>query len=321
MKKIVSIILALCAAASLAACSGGTTGRTDQAGSDATTSATGGNELQHAGNESKSTEPRVDQTEKPEAPESQISFDGLTVVDNDECMISIVEIDPDNIWGYTLQVNLENKSEDKTYMFSVLSAAVDGLQCDPLFATEVAAGKKSVDTISFSDSILAENNIDPSDIELAFRVYNSDDWTADDVVFETVHVYPFGEENAKTFTREILDSDNVIIDNDYVTVTVIGYEEDSIWGYTVNLFLQNKTDTEIMFSADDASINGYMADPFWATSVIPGKCAFTSMSWSDSDLTEIGVEEIEEIEFNLRAYNSNDWSAPDFANETITLDP
>ena len=248
----------------------------------------------------------------------------MTVIDNDECSITITGIEPDNLWGFTLKVELENKSEEKTYMFSVTNAAVNGLQSDPYFASEVASGKKSINDISFSDSALEENGIDFSDIELSFRVYDSDDWSADAVATETVHVYPYGEDKAEVFERATQASDNVIIDNEYVTVTVIGYEEDSIWGYTVNLFLQNKTDTEVMFTVDDASVNGYMADPFWATSVLSGKCAFSSMYWYDSTLEEIGIDgaaDIEEIEFLFRAYNYEDWLADDYASETITLNP
>ena len=74
-----------------------------------------------------------------------------------------------------------------------------------------------------------------------------------------------------------------------------GYTEDSIWGYTVNLFFINKSDKEVMFSVNDASVNGYMADPFFAKAVMAGKCAFASMSWSDSTLEENSIAEIEEI--------------------------
>lgn len=144
---------------------------------------------------------------------------------------------------------------------------------------------------------------------------------ADAVAEETVHIYPYGENNATTFVRESQDTDNVIIDNEYVTVTITGYEHDAIWGYTVNLFLINKSDKEVMFSVNDSSVNGYMADPFYATSVMPKKCAFSSMSWSDSALVENGVSDVEEIEFSLRAYDSNDFAADDFANEVITLNP
>ena len=52
-----------------------------------------------------------------------------------------------------------------------------------------------------------------------------------------------------------------------------------------------------------------------------GKCAFASMSWSDSTLEENSIAEIEEIEFTLRIYDNNDWLAEAFAEENITLNP
>lgn len=269
--------------------------------------------------ESDSTQTTAAPTQKPE---KDITFEELIVVDNEECTIKITGIDPDNMWGYTLNAYLENKSQDKTYMFSVSSAAVDGLQCDPFFATEVAPGKKANSDISFSDSTLEANGItDFTDIEISFRVYDYNDWMADAVAETTVHVYPYGEENASVFTREAQSSDNIIIDNEYATVIVTGYENDAIWGYTVNLFLINKTDKEVMFSVDEASVNGYMADPFWATSVNAGKCAFSSVYWSNSTLEENKITTIEEIEFLFRAYDNSDWLAGDFANEVITLNP
>jgi len=179
-------------------------------------------------------------------------------------------------------------------MFSVLNSAVNGVESDPGFATEVAAGKKANKNIDFTNNY---NIGDFSDIEICFRVYDTNDWLADNVALDTIHIYPYGEENAITFVREPQDSDNIIADNDYITIIVTGIEPDGIWGYTVNLFLVNKSDTEIMFSVDEASINGYMIDPFYATSVMPNKCKFSSMSWSNSSLEENGISEVAEIEF------------------------
>ena len=104
-------------------------------------------------------------------------------------------------------------------------------------------------------------------------------------------------------------------------MTVIGYEEDEIWGYTVKLFLLNKNVNNAMFSVEEASVNGYMADPFFAQTVYSGMCAFASMSWSDTTLEENGITAIEEIEFNLRVYNDDDWFEDDWMNETVTLNP
>lgn len=147
------------------------------------------------------------------------------------------------------------------------------------------------------------------------RVYDDNDWEAEDVASETVHIYPYGEDKAVTFVRESQDSDNVIVDNDYVTAIITGYEEDSIWGYTANLFLVNKTDKEVMFSVDEASVNGYMIDPFWANSVGAGKCAFSTIAWSDDSLEENNISEVESIEFTFSASDNEDWTADYFANE------
>lgn len=327
MKKVMSILIALFMCISLVACGDSaseekTTPNKDAASSDVHELPAG--DVGVAKSEEKDTVPKENiQKEQKDQEKSDegIAFTGLTVVDNDECTINITKIDPDNIWGYTLKVNLENKSPEKTYMFSVESASVNGLQWDPFFASEVAAGKKAVDEISFTNSELEALGIDFTDIELTFRVYDSNDWMAEAVAKETVHIYPYGEDRAERFERIPSSSDNIIIDNEFVTATVIGYDEDDIWGYTVRLFLQNKADSEVMFSVDEVSVNGYMADPFWATSVLPGTCAFSSMSWSDTTFDECGITDVEEIEMLFRVYNNEDWMADDLANEIIVLNP
>lgn len=310
MKRLAALLLAFTLLFSLAACGGDVTGNNTNSSENNST------------NSSQNESTNNGQTNNKDDNKNEISFTEIVAVDNDECTIKITDIDPDNLWGYTLKVQLENKSVEKTYMYSVESASINGVQCDPFFATEVAAGKKSNNEISFTDSDLEDNGIgDYTDIELTFRVYDSDDWMADEIARETVHVYPYGEDKATIFVRETQANDNVIIDNDYVTVIATGYEDDAIWGYTVNLFLLNKTDKDIMFSVDEASVNGYMADPFYATEVAAGKCAFSSMSWSDTTLEDNNITTVEEIEFKFRAYDSDNWFGDDFANETITLKP
>lgn len=300
MKKLLSLILLPLMVFSLTACNSNTSQSDDPQVSTAVTN----------------------EDNTPSQDNNQITFQELTVVDNEQCTIKITGIDADNMWGYTLETYLENKSSDKTYMFSVDSAAVNGVQSDPFFATEVSAGKKANVEISFSDTNLEENGItDFTDIELTFRVYDTDDWSADDVTKTTVHVYPYGEDKAVTFVRESQDTDNIVIDNENVTVIVTGYEPDEVFGYTVNLFLVNKTEANVMFSVDEASINGYMADPYYATTVAAGKCAFSSISWSDTTFADNGITDVEEIELLFRAYDAENYTANDFATQEVTLNP
>ena len=262
-----------------------------------------------------------------EAPASQTqteapAFQPVTAVSNDACSVVIQALDPSSMWGYTLKAQLENKSADKSYMFSVESASVNGVMCDPLFASEVAAGMKSNVDISFPLSTLQSNGVgDPTDIELTFRIYDNNDWQADPVAYQTVHVYPQGEAAAASFVRQSQSTDNVLVDNDAVTVIVTGYRDDPIWGYTADLYLANKTDKTVMFSVDDAAVNGYMADPFFATVVNAGKCSFKALSWSDTTLEENGISAVENISFTLRAHDNDDWMADDIVNQQVTLTP
>lgn len=312
MNKFTSILLAIVMLLSLVACGGNTTPSDNRMTSSP----------DESDNNTPSSSENGNDNVGDKKDENQITFTEVTAVDNDECSIKITGIDVDNFWGFTLKAQLENKSADKTYMFSVESAAINGVQCDPFFASEVAAGKKSNNEISFTDNTLEKNGVgDYTDIELTFRVYDSNEWTAEPVAKETIHIYPYGEDKAVQFVRESQSNDNIIIDNDFVTVIVTGYENDEILGYTVNLYFLNKTDKDVMFSVDEASVNGFMADPFYATTVIAGKCAFGSMSWSNSTLEDNGITTVEEIEFKMRAYDSNDFLGDDLANEVITLKP
>lgn len=311
MKKPAALLVSLLLAFALAACGGETTSGDSSSPSDSSA-------ITNSDKPAGSSEDKEEKTDK----EQEIPFEEITAVDNDQCLIKITGIKPDNIWGYTLTAYLENKSTEKTYMYSVESASINGVEVDPFFATEVAAGKKSNSEISFTDSKLSDNGIETfTDIEVTFRVYDSTDWSADAVAKETVHVYPFGEEKAEKFVREAQPTDTVIVDNENVSVVVTGYVDDSVWGYTANLYIENKTDEELTYSVDDVSVNGFMADPFWATSVGANKVAFAAMSWSDSTLEGNNIESIEEIEMNFRIYSSDDWTADDVFNAAVVLNP
>lgn len=250
----------------------------------------------------------------------QPDFNELTLIDNDECAIVLTGIEPDNTMGYTLQLRLENKSEDKNYMFSVLDATVNGLKSDPYFASEVAAGKKANEELWFdSEELAAIGLVDFTDIQLFFNVYDSDDWAADAVAEETVHIYPNGEASATTYTRKDTSSDVVLVDNDYVKVVAIDAGLDDIWGYQLNLFFVNKTDTTVMFATEDEALNGYMADPYFAMTVPAGCSAFDSVDWGLTTLEENAITDVETIELTLIAYDDEDYSADYFANTAVSL--
>ena len=104
----------------------------------------------------------------------------------------------------------------------------------------------------------------------------------------------------------------MLVDNESLKVVVIKYDEDSFWGYGVDFYIENKTDKDLMVSADGVSVNGLMMDPFWAT-VVSGQRKFLStMSWFSTDLDDNNVTDITEIELTLNASDANFMAAPLF---------
>lgn len=262
-------------------------------------------------------------SEEAPAEESAPAFEAQTILDNEYCTMTLESIDENAMWGYTWKVYLENKT-DKNLTFGMEDCSVNGVMADPFWAATVAAGKKSNENISWSSSLFEESGISAdqvTQVSFELRVYDSDDWSAGNLVEDTFTVYPMGEENASTVERTAQDTDIVLIDNDECSLIVTGFDPDNLFGYAVNVYLVNKTDKDLMFSVNDASINGFMCDPFWATSVAAGKTKNSSISWTSSALEENGIETVEEIELPIRVYYDDDWTGNDLVNDVYTVTP
>ena len=312
MKKLFALCLVTVLLLCFAACGGASGTKTD---SSAPASA----------NNSSASQPTADAEPTPEPtsePAPEPAFTEQTVLDNDKCAITVTGVESKSS-SFVLKTHLENKSADQTFMFSVTDAYLNNVQFAPLFAQEVAAGKNANQDMTFFlntlDDGISLGSI--NDVQLALRVYDSNDWTADAVAEEIVHVYPLGEENVAPFERESQPSDIVLANEDSLAVTVVGFDPDALGGYAVKAYLQNKSDVEIMFSIDEASINGTMANPVWAKSLAPGTSGFADITWYDTVLEESGIDSVETIEFLLKARDANDWTGDSLLEQTVTLTP
>lgn len=253
----------------------------------------------------------------------EITFEETVVVDNEFCKITITDIVPDNSMGYTLNVSLENKGA-QTYTFGVGDTAINGVQCMAMFSQDVGAGKKANEEIVFFEEDFYGNDIgEYTDVKLEFIAYDDE---YNEVMSETVHVYPCGEENAATYVREDKETDVVIVDNEYVKVIVTDYTYDkhtSYSEYCANLYIESKTDYIISVDTDDVSVNGYMIDPYYAEYIYPGNTVFSSVAWDESEFDENGIKEVEEIEFILNICNPNAESYTEYylSQDSIKLNP
>ncbi|MBO5375592.1 MAG: hypothetical protein J6A52_01935 [Bacilli bacterium] len=103
--------------------------------------------------------------------------DGKLVVDQNNIKIYVLKKDDkDSFWGADIYVYIENNSSQDITV-QARDVSIDGFMIDPTFSSDVSAGKKAYDTITFHESDLKDNDItDIKEIELKFDVFNADSW-------------------------------------------------------------------------------------------------------------------------------------------------
>ncbi len=248
--------------------------------------------------------------------ENDVSFEAVTIVDDDNITIRVESFE-DNTFSFYL----ENKTESTSLMFSINNAAVNDVMCDPFWAKSLGAGLKTYSDVSFSSlSNYGINYIET--VELELRVYDNDDWLADDYYNETVTL-TVQNTSSDPSTFAVTSGNGyqsvVLVDSDGVKVTAIDYDEDYTWGPSFLLCIENSTDKNIMVTADDVGVNGFSCDPYWAKTVYAGKTAYSNMYWFESTLEENYIETIETVTFTLRAYDDDDWLSDDIVNVSVEL--
>lgn len=81
-----------------------------------------------------------------------------------------------SIFGPSIVVYIENNS-DKNVTVQTRDVSINGFMVDAMFSCDVVAGKHAVDTITFMDTDLEENEITAiEDVELSFHVFEADGW-------------------------------------------------------------------------------------------------------------------------------------------------
>jgi len=311
MKKIICVLIALMLVVSLAACGSSGGSSQNSSGGSSGNNAAPQNNSENKGNKDQ------------DPPKAAYTVENAVIADNDSCRLTLTSV-KDGKSYLDLVFLCENKLSDKTLMFSIDDVTADGYVVSTFFAEEVAAGKKSNETMSLDKKDLSAWGVDAVDeLSMKLRVYDSNDWLADEFVEDRFDVYLTGKSASEVVYPERMrkEGETVVVDNDSCSFVIYENYHDSIWGYTLSVYLQNKTDHEIMFSWDDTSVNGFMIDPLWARSVPAGKAAYSTINFSDSKLEENGIKEVSEIEFELRVHNEEDYSAKDHVNEVFTYKP
>ncbi len=279
-KKLLAALLALTLALSFAACGGGGGGSSAQGPSTP-----------------------VDDTKPSEPEQSQeATIEEQVLFDNQGLKITATKLKTDPFMGPVLYLLIENNTETDLTV-QTRNVSVNGYMADPIFSSDVAAGKKVNDTVDFMSSQMELCGIDDiADIELSFHVFTTDDW---ETVIDTDPIQ-IKTSLADGFNYQYDDSGEVLYEGNNLRIISKGLsEKGSFLGTNLLLYIENNGQVPITVRDEDTSINGFMVDLLLSEEVLPGKRAVADASIMSSDLEDNNITEITEIETKLSIYNTD----------------
>ena len=254
---------------------------------------------------------------------SQVTFDGQTVVDNDICLIEVSSVKLSGKSGGSLKLLLENHTSDKSLNFQIDHLSINGVTYTTYLYETLAAGKKTKATIDLTNETLDKLIGDYTDIHITFYVQDNAKW--DRLLEETVHIYPYGEEKATRYEREAQRTDAIVLDGRKATVIVTDCESRSADypysdGYYVCFYAENHTEETINFFLRDVSVNDYMVETYLydQNTIAPGESAFFTMCCYEASLEKNDIDDVEIIEFTL---SGSDDDYHDVIEKTVAIKP
>lgn len=211
----------------------------------------------------------------------------------------------DGWMGPEVRLLIENNST-KNVLITSDAVSVNGyMMPNAALYSEVAAGKKANESLTIMSSELDQSGIDViAELQFYVQVSDSETWdtldTSDLLILTT---------SAAPYEQIVDDSGDVLYDSNGIRIICKGLKQDIIWDGTVVFFMENHSGKDISIYAENVSVNGFMQDVgLWSnlrfnTKLIDG------MSLIDlSDLEIENIDQIENIEFNLRIVDANSWN-------------
>ena len=121
------------------------------------------------------------------------------------------------------------------------------------------------------------------------------------------------------FQQAYDDSGAVVLEQNGVKVVAqTADQENSFWGADIWFYLENNTEQSLTIQSETVSVNGFMTSPFFSCQVAPGKKAYSSMTFLDSELQDNNITEISELELSFRVVDSETYRTV-FDTQPVTI--
>ncbi|MGN1405113.1 MAG: hypothetical protein ACI4WM_02480 [Erysipelotrichaceae bacterium] len=238
-------------------------------------------------------------SEVKEPQKEEVTVAEEVIFEENNIKIKVTGLDTAGWMGPELKLLIENDSAQNITVQTRL-ASVNGFMSDSLISEDVAASKKANTSITFSNTDLKNAGIDTiSNMQFSFHIFDTDSW--DGIIdSELITV----STSASDYIQPYDDTGDVLIDANGIKIVARGLNtDDSIFGPSLILYIENNTDRNITVQARDESVNGFMIDSIMSTDISRNNKAVSSLTFMSTDLEENSIEEINEIELSFHIYD------------------
>ena len=116
-------------------------------------------------------------------------------------------------------------------------------------------------------------------------------------------------------------SESLLVDNESCSFSVSAASETAHLGTTLDALCVNKTDRTLMFTWNTVSVCGYLYDPLWSQEVAPGETVTGTVYIDTFQLEQYGITSLDELQFTLYIFDTQDFMAEPIVNESFTVYP
>lgn len=128
------------------------------------------------------------------------------------------------------------------------------------------------------------------------------------------------DEPAKIDSAEEVEvEEQVLFDQDDIKITLKSLKDDSIFGPSLQVLVENNSEQSIIVQTRDSSVNDLMVETMFSANVAAGKKANDSITFMSSELEQAGISTIQNIEFKFYIFNADTWSEV-LESEVITIE-
>lgn len=216
-------------------------------------------------------------------------FKPVKAFENDFLRVTFKSIKDDEIWGFTLVLELANK-DGQPIRFSISQASINGLMNSPFASVDIPANETLELPVCWTKSFFEENQFSKVyKVAMHIKAYRTEP-KYEAVADGCFDLFPYGSEAYQPHVRTEAEKQGfVLIDEEnlaYAILQKVYKEGESV---ALRLYLENPTDKILFFEISNAKVNGKDLDPFWGTLLLPGSRSTSSVFWSADMLKEAGI--------------------------------